>query len=490
MAKLDSAKIISKFNEGKRISVTFHFHNEKIMRSIEAICVKILARYDLIYLIDSLVTVLREIVTNAIKANSKRYYFKQKALDINDPASYQKGIANFKDDIMLSFTELEDELNMSDYYAKIKISKVENKMRLEVDNNVPIHPVELERINSRIAKAKKYQDFTEAYDEIYDDTEGAGLGLVLTLLLLKNTGIGADSFSINSDDKLTTARVDIPFILKPEEITTTIKVQIINEIKGLPTFHENIISLQEMCKDPDAIIETIVKKIMVDPALMADIFKLSNSAYFSTGGKIKNLNEAIMRIGLKNLHDVLIATGARRILEERYPVLSEIWAHCNKVAIYASYLADNFRLNKIREYAFLSGLLHDLGKIVLLATDQKFTSWISDLMENRKIRTSTILEEITLGISHSAIGELMAEKWKFPNYLQEAIKNHHSPLNAKDGYRDLVYVTYLANMICGLEARKYHFFYLEDEVLKRFNIYNETDLNNLKKRLAEHFKKQ
>lgn len=479
MSVFNTPEIISKFDKGEPAFISFHFHNERIMKSIESVLVKILSRFDLTYLLDPVITVLREIITNAVKANAKRYFFKKLNLDINDPESYTKGLKKFKIDMMEKFTEIEDELNRSGYIADLFIKKTGGGMMLTIKNNAPIHPTELERINIRLEKAKEYQDFTDAYDDIYDDSEGAGLGLVLTILLLKNTGIGEDSFEIESNEYSTQVHLSIPFDLKPREITTEIKKQIISEIRGLPTFHEHILTLQRLCKDPGATIDSLVKKIIIDPALSTDILKLANSAYFAGMRKIGNLNEAVVRIGLKNLNGILIATGARRILEERYPIFSEIWAHSNKVAAYARDIATRYNMIRVKDNAFLGGLLHDLGKIVLLATDKKFTAWIAELMKNRSIRTSTVLEEITLGISHSSIGELMAQRWSFPGALLEAIKYHHAPLSANEKHRDLVFVVYLANMLCGLEIKKYHFYYIENEVMKRFNITSESMLHNL-----------
>ncbi|MCU0821342.1 MAG: HDOD domain-containing protein, partial [Spirochaetes bacterium] len=459
MDLVNTSEIVLKFEKGENAFISFHFHNESLMKSIEAVIVKILSKHDLAYLLDPINTILREVITNAVKANAKRFYFQKQNLDINNPETYNTGVIGFKNDMIERFMEIEDELSTSRFIADISFEKIVNGMSIIVKNNTPIHPEELKRIYLRIEKAKTYHDFSEAYGDIYDDSEGAGLGLVLTILLLKNTGIGEDSFRIESSEHSTYARLDIPYQLKPRDITTAIKDQILNDINGLPAFPENVLVLQRLCRERHVQIEKIVEKIMMDPALTADILKLANSAYFTGIRKIENLNEAVVRIGLKNLYNLLIVTASRRILEQRYKMFAEIWKHCSKVAAYARDIAMWYNLNNIKDNAFLGGLLHDLGKIILLATDKKFSAWIENLMANRKIRTSTVLEEITLGISHSVIGEVMAGKWGFPEYLIEAIRFHHAPLCGSNKNRDLIYTVYLANMLCGIEARKYHFFY-------------------------------
>jgi putative nucleotidyltransferase with HDIG domain len=481
---INNAEILSQFEKNGKTEISFHYHSENLLKSIDGFFSKLLAKMDMIFLLDFIVTVLREIISNAVKANAKRFYFNKLTININNPEEYANGIKKFKSDV-IGTNILEKELEKTDYQAVLRIEKENNGIRIIVENNTLIHPEELKRINFRIQKAKEYKDFTAAYDEIYDETEGAGLGIVLTILLLKSTGVGENSFSITSNGKSTQAQFLIPFILKPNEITTKIKEQIISEIDGLPSFNHDILELLKLCKDPDSDIEVIEKKIIIDPALTTEIMKMSNSAGFYLGKKIELISEAIMIIGLTNLHDLLLVTGTRRILEKRYTKFNEIWNHCTKTANYAMYIARKFSQSKNIEFAYIGGLLHDLGKLVLLATGAKFAGWIADLTKDRKIRTSTVLEEVSIGISHSAIGELMAKKWNFPDYLVEVIKFHHSPLEVSEKFKEIIYSVYLANMFSGFEIGRYNYYYLEETVLEKFKLFSRQDVDDLHRELKE-----
>ncbi len=474
-----------RLEKDKYVNIRFHYHNEDLLKSIDAFFSRLLAKYDMIYLLDYVVTIMRELIANAVKANAKRYYFKKLNIDINDPGKYADSIINFKKEILGTNT-IERELEKTDYETVVTIELLSDAIQVSVVNNSSIHPVELERINLRINKAKLYNDFTDAYDEIYDETEGAGLGIVLTILLLKNTGMGENSFSISTDGKTTRAKYFIPNELRPKIITTSIKKQILDEVEGLPSFSQNILEVLRLCKDRKTEIKKIVDKIIVDPALTSDILKLSNSAGFFIGKRVEQITEAIIIIGLANLYDLVLVSSTRSLLERRYSKFHEIWAHCTKTANYSKYINQKFGKGKNTEYAYLSGLLHDLGKLILLATDSKFSEWISELTKNRKLRTSTVLEEVSLGISHSNIGELMAKKWNFPDYLVEAIKYHHSPLEAQEKYRDFIFPTYLANMLCEFETGKYNFYYLEETILEKYRLYSPNDVENLHKELKQN----
>jgi len=490
MPAFNSAELAHRIQNGESVTLSFSFPNEHVIKHFNSLFAHILAKVDLIYLLDTLITIFREIIINAVKANAKRVFFTKMNLDITDPNTYEEGISSFRENVIGNLESIADDLKNSDYRVNIKIRQVEDGIRIVVTNNVPILPEEMERINIRKEKALGYNDFTDAYDDVYDSTEGAGLGIVLVTLLLKNSGIDVQSYTIITDGKITQTSLTVPFQLRPSRITTEIKDQIIKEVQGIPTFPEHILELQRLCADPDADIQAIAEKIKIDPAMTSDLLKLSNSAGFITAKRIENVNEAIMIIGLKNLNSILVASSARRILDKRFTRFEQIWNHCNKAAFYARAISLKYKLADIYENSYLAGLLHDFGKIVLLSTNLELTNWIADIIQNRKIRTSTVMEEISIGISHSTIGELIAKNWNFPEYLVEAIKYHHAPLSAQEKYRDLVFTTYLGNMFCGVESRKYNYFFIEDEVLERFGIADEDSFNKLHEELKNKLDNQ
>ena len=484
--ELQSKTISRKIEKGEPVTLSFSFINERVLVVINSILVRILGKHDQIYLLNSVVTILREIVVNALKANTKRVFFLKHGLDITNAGHYRTGMVRFKKEIVGSFDTVEGDLRRSDFYVQIRFDQDAHAIRIVVSNNSPILPVELERITFRIEKAKQYNDFTEAYDEIEDDSEGAGLGIVLTILLMKNMGIEPRNYAIQSAGRTTVTSLTIPAQLKPAGITTKIKKRILREIEGIPTFPENIVQLQRLCGDPDSSIEDIVRRLKMDPALSTDVIKLSNSAGIAPYKRIEDIKSAVVTIGLKNLNAMLAASNARKILNERYSSFEMIWDHCNKVAFYARNIAISIRASAIVENVYMAGLLHDLGKIILLATDKKLVRKIADIVKDRKI-TATTMEEISIGLSHSTIGSLVSRKWNFPDYLIEAINYHHAPFSCSEKYRDIVYTIYLANMMAGIEDRRYAYHYIEESILERFNLMDESKFKSLHDRLKEKF---
>jgi hypothetical protein len=165
-------------------------------------------------LADNIIYCIQELVVNAKKANTKRVYFLEKELDLNSSNDYSIGMETFREETLNNiqhYLELQREKGL---YIKLLLHLKNNKITIEVRNNSIITLEELERIHKRLAKASTYNDVEEAMANILDDSEGAGLGLVILVLMMKKLGLSEKSFSILRTDSETIARIIIPKNLK------------------------------------------------------------------------------------------------------------------------------------------------------------------------------------------------------------------------------------------------------------------------------------
>ena len=475
---------------GETVKLAFHYNSRDNIRFLNSVITKILSKIDMLYLQGVVENVMRELVINAVKANSKRVFFKKRNLDITDSDSYEEGMLEFKDYLIGQTAELPRELKENGLRVELSLSKENEGFKIVISNNTGLLPFEEERIRLRFEKAREYNDFSDIYVDLADDSEGEGLGIPLTMLFLRNSGIGEDSFEISSEGDVTRSVFTIPLKIQTPEITSDIRQSLIAEINDLPTFPENVIELQRMCRDEKVSMNQIADKLSLDPALSASVLKLSNSAFFMVSRKIENISDALKIIGLKNLNSILLASSARRIMDERFSSYKEVWNHCSKTAFYARLIAKRAGLNGLSEMVFLAALLHDLGKIVLLAANEDLTEHIENVTRSRQMKTSTVLEEVTMGISHSSVGKLIAEKWNFPEYLVEAIAYHHSPVDPAIVNKDIVNITYLANAMCLIEAKKFDFLYFEDEVLSKYGLTKKEDFDALHAELIKQYTAQ
>jgi len=165
------------------------------------------------YLFDQLSFCIRELAVNAKKANTKRVYFQSRGLDIDDPAQYVEGMAHFKRDTLDDQAVYLELLKEAGLYVKIEFLKWEKGCSVAVRNNVLVAPTELERVKDKIAKSHEYASLEDAFGEVLDESEGAGLGILVLILMLKKLGFGGDFFQFYTMGEETVARIIRPLTL-------------------------------------------------------------------------------------------------------------------------------------------------------------------------------------------------------------------------------------------------------------------------------------
>jgi len=239
------------------------------------------------------------------------------------------------------------------------------------------------------------------------------------------------------------------------------------EIEHLPDFPDNIRRIMEACNDDKSDARTIAHEISQDAAIASAIIRLANSGGFA-GGHISDLLEAVKIVGIRNISGLLLNVGAIGILEKHFGLTEELHNHPIKVAAYSRFLARKFKLARIADAAYVAGLLHDIGRVVLAARLTEKEAYEKAASIEPAYRLS--IEEMTCGINHAELGAMLARKWNFPDHLSAAIEFHHAPYLALPEHRDLVFTVYLANAIADYEPGKVNFYTLEPEVLQTFSI--------------------
>ncbi|GHU15383.1 hypothetical protein FACS1894163_01880 [Spirochaetia bacterium] len=160
---------------------------------------------------DYIVYCVRELAVNAKKANTKRVYFREQGLDISDPDDYYIGMAGFKENTLNNIARYLQKQKAQGLYVKVILQIKNNIINVEVRNNAVMTKPELARIQDKLARSRQYLSLEDALSQVLDDSEGAGLGLVILVLMLKKMGLGEDSFDILGADKETVARIVIPW---------------------------------------------------------------------------------------------------------------------------------------------------------------------------------------------------------------------------------------------------------------------------------------
>ena len=436
-------------------------------------------------LVDRLSYCLKELAVNAKKANTKRVYFEERGLNLLSKEDYNEGMKHFKSETMDRIDHYLELQKQKGLFIKISFHTFSSNFRISIRNNVEITKKEQMRIYDRIARSRAFDSMEEAFSEVLDDSEGAGLGIVILILMLKKMGLDEDSFEIEGEKGETTASLTIPISeIKLEEMDM-LTTRIVNEIDALPQFPENITVIQQLINDPDSDINEIARRISTDPSLTADLLRVVNSAQFMLPNRVDNIADAVKMVGLRGLKNLLYSYGSEKILN--LPQKKELWDHAHRTAFYSFNLARNVKLKKdFIDDAYVGGILHDMGKIVFSSIHPDLLEKIKSFSSEKEI-SSGLFEDLAGGYNHAEIGAKIAEKWNFSQSLIDAIRYHHEPNMGKPEYRKVVYCIYLANALCDLEKDYISYEQLDKDVLKFFRISSVDQLDTIKDRLSQAF---
>ncbi len=261
---------------------------------------------------------------------------------------------------------------------------------------------------------------------------------------------------------------------------------IMKEIDNIPPIPENINKIKKLIKSTTSSVQSIANYVKRDPALTADLLKIANSAAYMTRNRVNTAERAITTIGLVQLETIILTIGARQVLEGRYEAAESIWEHSFKCGFYAKHLLTMKRLNDDADSVYTAGLLHDIGKLVLLSLRPELVDKINKLSLAKNVPIHQI-EKLAIGLSHAEIGEKIAASWNFPTNLVKAIGDHHQPRLSNEEHRPMVYTTYLANILCKRPEAESVFSTIEEKVLEFFEIDSVKTLESIIHTLDEFY---
>ena len=436
---------------------------------------------------DALAYCLRELAVNAKKANTKRVYFEERGLDLDNREDYESGMEGFKQDTLGNIDHYLQKQKDAGLYIKVVFHAQGNSFRVSVRNNAEITKKEQIRIFDRIARSRAFDSIEEAFSTVLDSSEGAGLGIVILILMLEKIGLDEDAFNIESDDGETIASITVPFANVHLDKMDALTNQIVSEVDSLPQFPESIMLLQKLIDDPESEISDVARNIAQDPVLTADLLKMVNSAEFMMPRKVDNIVDAVKTVGLRRLKNLLYSYGTQKVLGERYSDMRTMWHHSRRAAFYACTISRIFKhTRELQDDIYVGGMLHDLGQIVVSSLHPDLLGKIRKFTTEKGIGAK-MLEDFSVGLNHAEVGALIAHKWNFPEPLIESIRFHHEPLSCSDEYRDVVFTVYLANALCDIERDQLTYDQLAEGVLADFNISSKQQLMGVLGRLQDAF---
>lgn len=236
--------------------------------------------------------------------------------------------------------------------------------------------------------------------------------------------------------------------------------QLVMNCPGLASLPKIYQELDKAVNSPNVSNFKIAQIINSDPTLAAKLLQIVNSARYNFPAVIETISHAVAIIGVAELKEIVLATSVIS-LTKKLPDINidypSFWHHSISCAINARTVA-SFQREKNIEQFYVAGLLHDIGSLLLmLEMPAQYQELINESQsESKELR---LIEEKYLGFDHGEVGYELAKQWSLPEYIQEAIRYHHRPSEAKN-YRNIVTVVHFADMMsnksigCKSEGKK------------------------------------
>ena len=202
----------------------------------------------------------------------------------------------------------------------------------------------------------------------------------------------------------------------------------------LPTLPAIVYELNRVIADPMASI-TAVEKIMAnDQAMTMKVLKLANSAYYAIPGGVTTLARAIGYIGYESVHQLVLTAsiiGALKRSDSSTPIIravsfemAQFWKHSLGAAIASETIAQHLN-HKAPSELFTCGLVHDMGKLAFFLVEPEIFQTVLELASHEGI--SFFEAELKLQVqTHVEIGQLLAQRWRLPNQIQNVVRFHHA----------------------------------------------------------------
>ena len=205
---------------------------------------------------------------------------------------------------------------------------------------------------------------------------------------------------------------------------------LVSQLTSVPSVPALYFQILKELRSPETTMENVGAIIAQDPGMTVKILQLANSAFFGLGSKLANPTEAVMQLGFQTVKSLVLAIHIFSELDSNKDArfrVGKIHHHCFATAVAARQIAQfEHQQDDVAEAAFTAGLLHDIGRLVLISNlPDQYAEAV-----NRSQRESIPLvdaERAVFGATHAEAGGYLMGLWGLPGAMVEAAVFHHRP---------------------------------------------------------------
>ena len=235
-----------------------------------------------------------------------------------------------------------------------------------------------------------------------------------------------------------------------ELLTSNEMEKIVLKMESLPSLPSLYIEIMDEIQSPDSSVQRVGNIIEKDIGMSAKILQIVNSAFFGMPRHISSPAQAVSLLGLEIVKALVLSVHVFSQFDHsrlKNLSLNSLWQHCTTVGYLSKKIYEGESNDKnFISYALIAGLLHDIGKLILMTNfPEKYDSVVSTVLK-QEITLSEIELEV-FGVTHSEVGAYLLGLWGLPDLVVEAIAHHHSPHQVPGKVFVPLSAVYVANTI-------------------------------------------
>jgi HD-like signal output (HDOD) protein len=267
-----------------------------------------------------------------------------------------------------------------------------------------------------------------------------------------------------------------------------LKKSILRNVRDLPPIPQTIFKARDIMANPKSDFKELAKLFETDQAIATNILKLANSPFYGYSGKVTSIQRASIILGHKTLVELLTVISTAGLFGKKlkgyWQDSGALWKHSLAVA-FGSKMIANKTEPALSNDAFTSGLIHDVGKLLLDSYIKERWEWFEKFMADGE-HTFLDAEKKILELDHTEVASEVCKNWNMPEPLTVAIRYHHHPSQSNGS--QLAYIVHVADAIAimtGLGMGVDGTFYQMDDTAMSFLNLREEDVNDIMGTVSE-----
>lgn len=254
--------------------------------------------------------------------------------------------------------------------------------------------------------------------------------------------------------------------------------QMVANIDDLPTIPAVATQVLQLLDTSDVNLDEVADLMLTDQVMTARVMKMINSPIYRPSHELNSLKRALVYLGQQHIKEIALTSSFISAFENKGGAIniSAFWVHAFGVGMVSRIIAEKIEYEDV-EKAYLAGIIHDIGEVVL---SHYYTEPFANILKTIQEKPLHLvdLEQETFQTTHAEIGFCIAEKWNFPEAYQEVILHHHTPHEAtKDPV--LCAIVNLADLFSSVRG-----LYYSNDAWAGFNLVEEDGWRILKEHHA------